>query len=247
MLLVVVDSSRHRHCRQSEAAAALLSRLILDNTNAPEQYRIKCLENIGSLWRDWKSRVKKEYYLELGTDEARLAITHSRVIREQGLFHKTGRTPFSEVRNQPAKKGKKTDRVSMFIETRTRIDKYLKKTIIEKEAAHSQFEEHLRHIPEEEQNDIVREHVFTQVMGPDDHSRVRLYGTGTSSSNVAQNSTVDEMRVKLDELRSTYKDLQSNSIRDKCIYHGSICSAPNPGISVVKGFLQRILSRIYPW
>ncbi|KAK2664529.1 hypothetical protein Ddye_003103 [Dipteronia dyeriana] len=46
-------------------------------------------------------------------------------------------------------------------------------------------------------------------MGPDDHNLVRLYGTGTSSSNVAQNSTVDEMRVELDELRSNYKDLRS--------------------------------------
>ena len=52
--------------------------------------------------------------------------------------------------------------------------------------------------------------MFTQVMGPDDHGRVRLYGAGTTSSNVVrQNSNVDEMRVELDELRSNYKDLQS--------------------------------------
>ncbi|KAK2656904.1 hypothetical protein Ddye_009956, partial [Dipteronia dyeriana] len=131
--------------------------------------------------RGWKSRVKKEYYIELGTDEARLPITHSRVIREQWV-------------TLLAKKGKKTDRVSMFIKNRIQIDKDSKKIVIDKNAAQSQFEEHLRHIPEEEQNDIVREHVFTQVMGPDDHGRVRLYGTETSSSNVAQNSTVDEIR-----------------------------------------------------
>ena len=47
-------------------------------------------------------------------------------------------------------------------------------------------------------------------MGPDDHGRVRLYGAGTTSSNVVgKNSNVDEMRVELDELRSNYKDLQS--------------------------------------
>ncbi|KAK4860530.1 hypothetical protein QYF36_025710 [Acer negundo] len=95
----------------------------------------------------------------------------------------------------------------MFIETRSRIDKDSKIKVIDKEVAKSQFEEHIRCIPEEEQNDIVREHVFTQVMGPDDHGRVRLYGIGTSA-NVAQNSTVDEMRVELDELRSNYKNLQ---------------------------------------
>ncbi|KAL5756001.1 hypothetical protein ACOSP7_020424 [Xanthoceras sorbifolium] len=101
---------------------------VKDNTNASEQYRRKCLANIGSLWRGWKSPVKRNYYTKFGTDEERLAITPSRVIREQreilvkywntdmarniasknktncaqqGLFHKTDRTPFSEVRNQP--------------------------------------------------------------------------------------------------------------------------------------------------
>ncbi|KAK3225913.1 hypothetical protein Dsin_005775 [Dipteronia sinensis] len=96
--------------------------------------------------------MKKKYYTELGTNEAHLTITPSRVIREQwvtlnipsknktnrssqGLFHKTSRTPFSEVRNLLAMKGKKTDRVSMFIETRTQIDKYSKKIVTDKEAA----------------------------------------------------------------------------------------------------------------
>ncbi|KAK3221014.1 hypothetical protein Dsin_014984 [Dipteronia sinensis] len=37
-----------------------------DNTNAPEQYRIKCLANIGSLWRGWKSRVKKKVLYRIG-------------------------------------------------------------------------------------------------------------------------------------------------------------------------------------
>ncbi|KAL5766275.1 hypothetical protein ACOSP7_016892 [Xanthoceras sorbifolium] len=100
---------------------------VKDNTNAPEQYRRKCLANIGSLWRSWKSRVKRNYYTKFETDEERLVITPFRVIRkqreilvkywntdraqniasknknnraQQGLFHKTGRTPFSEVRNQ---------------------------------------------------------------------------------------------------------------------------------------------------
>ncbi|KAK3226933.1 hypothetical protein Dsin_006795 [Dipteronia sinensis] len=115
------------------------------------------------------------------------------------------------------KKGKKIDRVSMFIKTRSRIDKNTKKTIIDDEATqvivciiYSQFEEHLRDIPAEEQTDMIREQVFTQVMGPDDHGRVCLYGAGKTSSNVVgQNSNVDEMRVELDELRSNYKDLQS--------------------------------------
>ncbi|KAK1558733.1 hypothetical protein Q3G72_005975 [Acer saccharum] len=74
-----------------------------------------------------------------------------------------------------------------------------------------QFEEHLCDIPTEEQTDIIREQVFTQVMGPDDHGRVRLSGARTTSSNiVGQNSNVDEMWVELDEILSNYKDLQSN-------------------------------------
>ncbi|KAI9168954.1 hypothetical protein LWI28_004439 [Acer negundo] len=73
-----------------------------------------------------------------------------------------------------------------------------------------QFEEHLCNILAEEQTNIVREQVFTQVMGPDDHSRVLLYGAGTTSSNVVgQNSNVDEIWVELDELSSNYKNLQS--------------------------------------
>ncbi|KAK1549705.1 hypothetical protein Q3G72_006505 [Acer saccharum] len=100
---------------------------VTDNTNAPKQYKTKCLANIGALWRGWKSRVKKKYYNKLETYKERLVITPSRVIRDQwetlvkywsteraknitgkkktnrlsqGLFHKTGRTPFSEVRNR---------------------------------------------------------------------------------------------------------------------------------------------------
>ncbi|KAL5849128.1 hypothetical protein ACOSQ3_007192 [Xanthoceras sorbifolium] len=47
-------------------------------------------------------------------------------------------------------------------------------------------------------------------MGSNDHGRVRLFGTGTTSSNgVGQNSTVDEIRAELDELRSNYHTLQS--------------------------------------
>ncbi|TXG54552.1 hypothetical protein EZV62_019808 [Acer yangbiense] len=104
----------------------------------------------------------------------------------------------------PSRAWKKIDRVSMFIETRSRIDKNTMETIIDDEATQviSQFEEYLCDIPAEEQTDIIREQVFTQVMGPDDHGRVRLYSAGTTSSNVVgQNSNVDEMRVELDESR----------------------------------------------
>ncbi|TXG56405.1 hypothetical protein EZV62_017718 [Acer yangbiense] len=93
----------------------------------------------------------------------------------------------------------------MFIETRSRIDKNTMETIIDDEATQviSQFEEYLCDIPAEEQTDIIREQVFTQVMGPDDHGRVRLYSAGTTSSNVVgQNSNVDEMRV--DKKGSSY-------------------------------------------
>ncbi|KAL5779671.1 hypothetical protein ACOSQ2_010408 [Xanthoceras sorbifolium] len=64
-----------------------------------------------------------------------------------------------------------------------------------------EFDKHLRDIPEEEQTNAIREQVFTQVMGSDDHDHVHLFGTGTTSSNgVGQNLTVDEIRVKLDKL-----------------------------------------------
>ncbi|KAK3221015.1 hypothetical protein Dsin_014985 [Dipteronia sinensis] len=133
----------------------------------------------------------------------------------------------------------------MFIETRTRIDKDSKKIVIDKEAAQviSQFEEHLCHIPEKEQNDIVREHVFTQVMGLDDHGRVRLYGTRTSS-NVAQYSTVDEMRVELDELRSNYKDLQSKYEKLKSIVmsHYETCPQAQSHSEHYSNFLTDIIT-----
>ncbi|KAK2651931.1 hypothetical protein Ddye_011787 [Dipteronia dyeriana] len=89
-----------------------------------------------------------------------MAITPYRVIRDQW---KTLVNYWNTKRTQLQKKGTKIDRVNMFIETQPRIDKNKMKTIIDDEATHviSQFEEHLRDIPAEEQTDIIREQVFT--------------------------------------------------------------------------------------
>uniref|UniRef100_A0A1S8ADN8 Plant transposase n=1 Tax=Citrus limon TaxID=2708 RepID=A0A1S8ADN8_CITLI len=121
---------------------------VKDNTDAPDAYKSHCLRNIGKLWKNWKSRLKCDHYNNK-TYVERIAFTPPRVVAEQwrtlvaywgteeakataeknktnraqvSSVHRTGRTSFAIKREQMKKKGKKTDRISVFIETRSKPD-----------------------------------------------------------------------------------------------------------------------------
>ncbi|PRQ27511.1 putative transposase, Ptta/En/Spm, plant [Rosa chinensis] len=140
-----------------------------------------------------------------------------------GAPHRTGRKSFARLRKEIMENGEKTDRVSMFVKTRamkTRNDDGQPIEVHDEEATAviSQFNEYLRDMPEDEQNDTFREEVFTTVMGEDTHGRVRMYGIGVTPSQVFGNSktsettekkTIEEMekkyQTKLDDLKESHE------------------------------------------
>ncbi|KAL9437011.1 hypothetical protein AB3S75_022952 [Citrus x aurantiifolia] len=208
---------------------------VKDNTDAPDAYKSHCLRNIGKLWKNWKSRLKCDHYNNK-TYVERIAFTPPRVVAEQwrtlvaywgteeakataeknktnraqvSSVHRTGRTSFAIKREQMKKKGKRTDRISVFIETRSKPDG----SIADPESVEiiSQFHERLSQIPKEQQTEAVRDQVFTEVMGPDGHGYVRTYGHGPSPADLLrENSRLNYELVKeeLSRLQSNYDDLQ---------------------------------------
>ncbi|XP_062008482.1 uncharacterized protein LOC133725289 isoform X1 [Rosa rugosa] len=119
---------------------------VKDNTDVPDEYKQHCLKVVGSRWRDWKCRVKTQWYDKYETDEQRLTFIPSQVVGEQwkilvkywglpqikemcetnkssraqggGVPHRTGRKSFARLRKEMMENGEKTDRVSMFVKTR---------------------------------------------------------------------------------------------------------------------------------
>ncbi|BBG99379.1 Plant transposase Ptta/En/Spm family [Prunus dulcis] len=91
---------------------------MLDNTDVPNAYRPHCLKVVGNRWRDWKCRLKKEWYDKYETNEERLAILSpyrpmedtckecykaNKANRALGSApHRTGRTSFAQTKNKHA-------------------------------------------------------------------------------------------------------------------------------------------------
>ncbi|KAL9432776.1 hypothetical protein AB3S75_027738 [Citrus x aurantiifolia] len=208
---------------------------VKDNTDAPDAYKSHCLRNIGKLWKNWKSRLKCDHYNNK-TYVERIAFTPPRVVAEQwrtlvaywgteeakataeknktnraqvSSIHRTGRTSFAIKREQMKKKGKRTDRISVFIETRSKPDGSIADP--ESVAIISQFHERLSQIPKEQQTEAVRDQVFTEVMGPDGHGYVRTYGHGPSPADLLRENSrrnYELVKEELSRLQSNYDDLQ---------------------------------------
>ncbi|KAI5344668.1 hypothetical protein L3X38_012545 [Prunus dulcis] len=126
-------------------------------------------------------------------------------------------------------KGEKTDRLSLFMQTRKKKKKNEDEEVFDYESANiiNQFNQYLEEREEYEQDKDYREEVFTKVMGPDGHGRVRMYGTGITLSQVFGQSSrvpdIDENSIReelerqyqsqIDDLKSHYEsklgDLQS--------------------------------------
>ncbi|KAI5354415.1 hypothetical protein L3X38_007310 [Prunus dulcis] len=229
---------------------------VQDNTDVPDAYRPHCLKIVGNRWRDWKCRLKKEWYDKYETNEERLAITPPQVPTDQWKIlvkywglpdvkecseankanralgsapHRTGRTSFAQVKNKMEEKGEKTDRLSLFMQTRKKKKKNDDEEVFDYESANiiNQFNQYLEEREEHEQDEDYREEVFSKVMGPDGHGRVRMYGTcitpsqvfGQSSRvpDINENSIREELerqyQSQIDDLKSHYEsklgDLQS--------------------------------------
>ncbi|XP_021800222.1 uncharacterized protein LOC110744538 [Prunus avium] len=114
-------------------------------------------------------------------------------------------------------KGEKTDRLSMFIKTRTKKKKNDEDEVFDEDSADfiNQFNQCLEERVEDEQDESFREEIFTKVMGIDAHGRVRMYGDGVTPSQVfgqKSNSDNNENRMT-EELEKQYQskidDLQS--------------------------------------
>ncbi|KAK8931163.1 hypothetical protein KSP39_PZI016206 [Platanthera zijinensis] len=60
-----------------------LWREVQDNTDAPPEFRTKCLHIIGERWREWKHYIKRHNYNIYKTDEERLSIIPDRVVVDQ--------------------------------------------------------------------------------------------------------------------------------------------------------------------
>ncbi|KAK9114128.1 hypothetical protein Syun_020925 [Stephania yunnanensis] len=198
---------------------------VQENSNAPVEYRASCLKAIGRLWRNWKHLVKTHHYLVHDSDEKRLSYVPPRVIDDQwkalveywgseqaqnvtnrnkknrelqAMPHRTGRKGFSEIRFQMEQEGESTDRVSVWMKTRTpkggsQIDPKTKEVI-------SKLNDRLSQVPELEQTPELREEIFIDVMGSDGHGRVRTFGAGPSRKEVniqTSKAPMYEMLVKV--------------------------------------------------
>ncbi|RXH90906.1 hypothetical protein DVH24_006851 [Malus domestica] len=117
-------------------------------------------------------------------------------------------------------KGEKMDRLSMFIKTRTKKTKNNDRDLFDEESGGiiNQFNQCLEEMDEHEQDEDYREEVFTRVMGPDAHGRVRMYGTGITpsqvfgqssrSSNVNEDTIQEEVekyKTKIDDLKAKHE------------------------------------------
>ncbi|KAK1322792.1 hypothetical protein QJS10_CPA02g00539 [Acorus calamus] len=183
--------------------------MIQDNTNALAEYKDNCLRSVGKYWKDWKGRLKSKYFNAYKTNEERrknvpprvesnqwntlvqywgseeatvLADKNKRNREQQGLLHRTGRTSFAELRRELASKGEATNRMSVFVKSRQ--DESGRAPDEETTEVISQMEHRLSDVPEPKQTQAVRERVFTSVMGPDGHGRVRTFGFGPSPTDI---------------------------------------------------------------
>ncbi|KAK9131036.1 hypothetical protein Sjap_011523 [Stephania japonica] len=118
---------------------------VKDNTNVPEEYKVSCLQEVCSRWRDWKCRVKKNWYSSWSNDSDRLANPPPfvavdqwktlvsywglRKVQERAqkncdsrkqaeMLSRTGRTLYAIVRDKMKKKGEDVNCMTMFMKTR---------------------------------------------------------------------------------------------------------------------------------
>lgn len=190
---------------------------IQDNTNLPPESKKVCLESMARSWRDWKGRVKKNNYFAYNTDQERLANCPDGVVAEQWSslvamwnletsqkvasknrenakkqdhWQATGKKPIPVLKKQLSDEGKLTDRLSVYMATRSKTKKESTKKMLENLGLA------ITDMPEELQNDPdAREKLFVDIFGKDTHGRVRCMGRGITPTMVhgrRRSATTDE-------------------------------------------------------
>ncbi|KAH7853339.1 hypothetical protein Vadar_001364 [Vaccinium darrowii] len=127
---------------------------------------------------DIKSTIWKEIEgLDLGFH---LQIMADRNLTNRGFcgpVHRTGRTPFYQIRHEMSALGENTDKMSVFAKTRDENDPDVQSVL-------EQFTEHLADIPESLQTTEVRDKIFHEVLGEDGHGYCKTFGAGVPRSAV---------------------------------------------------------------
>ncbi|KAH7845077.1 hypothetical protein Vadar_006450 [Vaccinium darrowii] len=119
-----------------------------------------------------------------------------------GPAHRTGRTPFYQIRHEMSALGENTDKMSVFTKTRDENDPDMKSILEE-------FKKHLAEIPESLQTTEVRDKIFHEVLGEDGHGycktfgagvpRTAIYGQSSSPSHASSSSTANEITRQVRE------------------------------------------------
>ncbi|KAF3788881.1 hypothetical protein EJ110_NYTH15402 [Nymphaea thermarum] len=127
-------------------------------------------------WRRWKCRLKKIYFHgeELSDDENEEDMCCT-IVKEQ-LDNIMKYWNSDEAKIEKSDDGKEPSRAMMFILNHKTNPKAREKVF--------EMEKLLSELPEGLKHDISQDDVYSKVMGPEGHGRVRTYGTGLSPKDI---------------------------------------------------------------
>ncbi|CAH9109045.1 unnamed protein product [Cuscuta epithymum] len=200
---------------------------VQSNVVAPVAYKKICLQSISAQWRDWKSRVKEDYFDINKTKEENLSATPSLITDQEWEFlvekwhtpieqenaaknqrnrtfvgppHRTGRKSCADIRYEMEQAGKSTDKLSVYLEMRVNKDGMIKdhQTLEQIKA----FDERLDELNEDERDCVEkRNEIFDEIMGPESHGRCRTMGTGPTKSQINSKMREDESLGNKEQLK----------------------------------------------
>ncbi|THG15199.1 hypothetical protein TEA_009972 [Camellia sinensis var. sinensis] len=126
----------------------------------------------------------------------KIASRNSKNRELRGPVHRTGRTPFADVRHKMMTDGESTNKMSVFMKTRMITDPDVKLFLDE-------YNEQLSMIDEPLRTEEVQDKIFHNLVGKDGHGYCKTYGIGVprsavykkdvSPSQASSSSTVEEI------------------------------------------------------
>ncbi|XP_028114042.1 uncharacterized protein LOC114312063 [Camellia sinensis] len=129
-------------------------------------------------------------------DAMKIASRNSKNRELRGPVHRTGRTPFADVRHKMMTDGESTNKMSVFMKTRMITDPDVKLFLDE-------YNEQLSMIDEPLRTEEVQDKIFHNLVGKDGHGYCKTYGIGVprsavykkdvSPSQASSSSTVEEI------------------------------------------------------
>ncbi|THG00097.1 hypothetical protein TEA_012393 [Camellia sinensis var. sinensis] len=190
---------------------------------APEGLKQVVIDSCNKLWKDHKHKTKTNHYkpfkddpninekvpLDIlpeqwrvmveywsSKDAMKIASRNSKNRELRGPVHRTGRTPFADVRHKMMTDGESTNKMSVFMKTRMITDPDVKLFLDE-------YNEQLSMIDEPLRTEEVQDKIFHNLVGKDGHGYCKTYGIGVprsavykkdvSPSQASSSSTVEEI------------------------------------------------------